>query len=99
MRQPIEVKYLSGETVDLIAVYPDFVLFEEKFQKHPIVLTMDDFRMTDQGFLAWACLTREKKTELSWEDWRNTVESVRYTDEDVDLVPLENHQHIGSSQN
>jgi len=46
--------------------------------------------------LAWACQRREKKTELSWEEWINTVESVKYTDdEDVDLVPLESPQRIG----
>jgi hypothetical protein len=57
---------------------------------------MDDFRMTHQGYLAWACQKREKKTELSWEEWINTVESVKYTDdEDVDLVPLESPQRIG----
>ena len=96
MRQQIEVTFLSGQTVSMIAVYPDFVAFEEKSQTHPIVLSMDDFRMTHQGYLAWACQKREKKTELSWEEWINTVESVKYTDdEDVDLVPLENPQRIG----
>jgi hypothetical protein len=97
MREALEVTYISGDVVQVTAYYPDYVKFEERFDRNPIVVTFDAFRLTNQGFLAWAALTREERVSAPWEEWVNTVENVRIMDEvDTDLVPLEKDQPIGS---
>ena len=98
MRQSLEVTYQDQRVEKVIAFYPDYVKFEERFDRNPIVVTFDDFRLTNQGFLAWAALTREKRTALPWEEWINTVENVKALDDEVEHVPLESSQPIGSSQ-
>ena len=96
MRQALEVLFQDGKVEKVIAFYPDYVKFEERFDRNPIVVTFDDFRLTNQGFLAWAALTREKRTTLPWEEWINTVENVKALDDEVDHAPLESSQPIGS---
>ena len=97
MRQSLEVTYQDGRIEKVIAFFPDFVKFEERFDRNPIVVTFNDFRLTNQGFLAWAALTREKRCAVAWEEWLNTVENVKaLDDEDVEHVPLENTAPTGS---
>lgn len=96
MRQSLEVTYQDGRNEKVVAFYPDYVKFEERFDRNPIVVTFDDFRLTNQGFLAWAALTREKRVTLPWEEWINTVENVKALDDEVEHVPLENTAPIGS---
>lgn len=96
MRQALEVAYQDGRIEKVIAFFPDFVKFEERFDRNPIVVTFNDFRLTNQGFLAWAALTREKRTSLPWEEWLNSVENVKALDDEVEHVPLENTAPIGS---
>jgi|DEB3_MinimDraft_2_1074329.scaffolds.fasta_scaffold00149_6 hypothetical protein len=96
MRQALEVLFQDGTVEKVIAFYPDYVKFEERFDRNPIVVTFDDFRLTNQGFLAWAALTREKRTALPWEEWINTVENVKALDDEVEHPPLESSQPIGS---
>ena len=97
MREALEVTYIAGGKEEVVAYFPDFVKFEERFDKNPIVVTFDAYRVTNQGFLAWAALTREGRTSLPWEEWLNTVENVRVMDEvETDHVPLESDQAIGS---
>lgn len=97
MRQALEVTYQDGRTDHVVAFYPDYVKFEERFDRNPIVVTFDAFRLTNQGFLAWAALTREKRVTTPWEEWLNTVENVKALDDEVDHVPLESQAPIGSS--
>ena len=96
MRQALEVAYQDGRIEKVIAFFPDFVKFEERFDRNPIVVTFNDFRLTNQGFLAWAALTREKRTSLPWEEWLNSVENVKALDDEVEHVPLENTAPTGS---
>ena len=96
MRQSLEVTYQDGRVENVIAFFPDYVKFEERFDRNPIVVTFDAFRLTNQGFLAWAALTREKRTSLVWEDWLATVENVKALDDEVEHVPLESSQPTGS---
>lgn len=97
MREFLEVTYIGGDTEKVTAYYPDFVKFEEKFDKNPIVVSFDQFRLTNQGFLAWAALTREQRITAPWEEWINTIENVKVLD-DEDQVhnPLENTAPTGS---
>jgi len=96
MREFIEITYIGGTTEQVTAYYPDFVAFEAKFDRNPIVVSFDQYRLTNQGYLAWSALTREKRTEASWEDWLNTVENVKILDEDTVHNPLEKNQPTGS---
>ena len=96
MRQALEVLFQDGKVEKVIAFYPDYVKFEERFDRNPIVVTFNDFRLTNQGFLAWAALTREKRVSIPWEEWLNTVENVKALDDEVEHSPLESSQPIGS---
>lgn len=98
MRDSLEVLYQNGNIEKVVAFYPDYVKFEERFDRNPIVTSFDQFRMTNQAYLAWAALTREQRCTLDWEAWINTVENVKILD-DEDSVhnPLESNQPTGSS--
>lgn len=104
MREALEVTYISGDVVQVTAYYPDYVKFEEVFDRNPIVVTFEAFRLTNQGFLAFAALVREGKVpqteanRATFDEWIKTVENVRIMDEvEVDHVPLESDQPTGSS--
>lgn len=97
MREKLEVTYQNGDVETVIAFYPDFVKFEERFDRNPIITTFDQYRVTNQGFLAWAALTREKRITADWETWLATIENVKILDEDVVHNPLESNQATGSS--
>lgn len=104
MREKFEVTYISGDVEQVTAYYPDFCAFEEVFDRNPIIVSFDQYRMTNQGFIAFAALVREKRvnfdapTKANFDAWKNTVENVKVlNDEEVDHVPLENTAHIGSS--
>jgi hypothetical protein len=103
MREKFEVTYISGDVVQVTAYYPDFCDFEEVFDKNPIIVSFDQFRMTNQGFIAFAALVREgrvafdKPTKENFDAWRKTIENVKMLDEEeVEHAPLESDQHIGS---
>ena len=96
MRQAFEVRYQNGTKENIIAFYPDFIVVEEKYDVNPIITSWETFRLKYNACAAWAALTREKKITQPFDEWLNTVENVAALDEDVDLVPLENSQPIGS---
>lgn len=104
MREKFEVTFISGDVVEVTAYYPDFCDFEEVFDRNPIIVSFDQYRMTNQGFIAFAALTREgrsgfdKATKENFDAWRKTVENVKVLDEaEVEHVPLENTAPTGSS--
>lgn len=97
MREKLEVTYQSGEVETVIAFYPDFVKFEERFDRNPVITSWENYRVTNQAFLAWAALTREKRITADWEAWLDTIENVKILDdEDVVHNPLESSQPTGS---
>lgn len=103
MREKFEVTYISGDVVQVTAYYPDFCAFEEVFDRNPIIVSFDQYRMTNQGFIAFAALVREGRvqfdapTKTNFDSWKNTVENVKVlNEEDVDHVPLESSQPTGS---
>lgn len=97
MREKLEVTYQTGDVETVIAFYPDFVKFEERFDRNPIITSFDQYRVTNQAFLAWAALTREGRITAEWEAWLNTIENVKILDEDMVHNPLESNQDTGSS--
>ncbi len=88
MRFPLEVTHRDGKIETCVADYPDLCEFELRFDRSVLKLNTE-LRLTDLGFLAWHSLKRQNKHTLSFEEWNVTVVQVRATDEDTDLVPLE----------
>lgn len=88
MRIALEVEYTTRTKEKCTAEYPDLVAFEERYNRSVLKLN-SELRLSDLGFLAWHALKREGKHTLEHAEWSNTVSVVRATDEDVDLVPLE----------
>ena len=88
MRFALEVTHSNGTTEPCIAEYPDLCAFEEQFDRSVLKLN-SELRLTDLGFLAWHSLKRQNKHALSFADWNLTVVQVRATDEETDIVPLE----------
>lgn len=83
------------QTRTIIAAFPDFIAFEEKYKKS--VASFDEgVTLTQLSFLAWHAEHRMKKTGLDFESWTNDVEMLILADpNEAVIVPLENSQHIG----
>ena len=88
MRIALEVEYRDGSVGQCVADYPDLVAFEEKFDRSVLKLNTE-LKLRDLGFLAWHALRRDDKTSKDFDEWTIAVAIVRATDEDVDIVPLE----------
>jgi hypothetical protein len=103
MRTSLEVHYSNGETIPVVAILPDYTLFEEVFDRSVMRLNTE-LRLSDMSFLCFASLRRQNKITVdsglpvldAWREWEKSVEQVNYTDEDDDLIPLENSQPIGT---
>lgn len=88
MRCPLEVTHSDGRVETCIAEYPDLCEFESTFNRSCLRLN-SELRLTDLGFLAWHSLKRQNKHALPFDQWNLTVTMVRATDEETELVPLE----------
>lgn len=88
MRFSLEVTHKDNRVERVIAEYPDLCAFEEQFDRSVLKLN-SELRLTDLGFLAWHAMKRESRHALPFNEWNLTVVQVRATDEDTDLVPLE----------
>jgi hypothetical protein len=95
MKMNLRVAYNDGKNVEVICSAPDFVAFEEKFDRSVAKLEKE-FRLTDLLWLAWHSLNRKKQSELSWEKWLEVVEDIDTTEESPKIVPLESKANIGS---
>lgn len=103
MRTSLEVHYSNGESIPVVAILPDYTLFEEVFERSVMRLNAE-LRLSDMSFLVFASLRRQNKITVNeatsikeqWREWEKTVDQVNYTDEDDDIAPLESNQHIGS---
>jgi hypothetical protein len=80
MKLGIKVTYQTGESEHVVARFPDFCDFETKWQRS-VARFEHDLRLSDIGWIAWAALTREKRTSAKFDpDWKMTVESVEVQD-------------------
>lgn len=103
MRTSLEVHYSNGESIPVVAILPDYTLFEEVFERSVMRLNAE-LRLSDMSFLVFASLRRQNKITVNeatpikeqWREWEKTVDQVNYTDEDDDIAPLESSQPIGS---
>lgn len=94
MRLLLHVDYLDGSGVDIEASTPDLIAFERQFDK-PFTILGSGLRLEWLCWLAWTCLTRQKKTLDDFEKWLETISSVSFRPEE-DIVPLESNPRIGS---
>jgi hypothetical protein len=80
MKLGIKVNYTTGESEHVVARFPDFCDFEKAWQRS-VARFEHDLRLSDIGWLAWAALTREKRTRAKFDpDWKLTVDSVEVQD-------------------
>ena len=79
----------------IIAAFPDFIAFEQKFNKS-VARFEAELTLTDLGFLAWHSEHRQKQTGLDFDSWINDIESLELGDQaNAVIVPLEISQPIG----
>lgn len=75
MRISLRVKYLSGDSKEVICSASDLVKFENHFNIS-IGRIEEDMKISYLLFLVHASETRTKATTLSFDNWVDTVESV-----------------------
>lgn len=81
MKLALTVKFINGETVDVDAVFPDFINFE-KHRNKSVVRLESNMELTDLAWLAWHSEKRRGQTSLKFDpDWYTTVESVEVRDD------------------
>jgi hypothetical protein len=79
----------------IIAAFPDFIAFEQKFNKS-VARFEAELTLTDLGFLAWHSEHRQKQTGLDFDSWINDIESLELGDQaNAVIAPLEISQPIG----
>ena len=69
------LKYADKTEKTIVANAADFIAFESKFDKS-IGILQSDPRLTYLLFLAWNSEKRKKGTDLEFDAWVETIESV-----------------------
>jgi hypothetical protein len=75
MRINLAIEQLDGTKLDVTASAIDLVRFEERYDISVAKLEKE-MKLTHLLFLAHSSLKRQKKTDLDFEAWVETVESV-----------------------
>ena len=75
MRINLKVELGDGKVQEVVCSAPDLVKFEDKYNISVAKLE-SEMKLTHLLFLAYASLSRQKQTTLSFEDWLETVNSV-----------------------
>jgi len=78
----LQIIFTDGSTRQATATAADLIAFESHFNISVASLARDP-RLTYMFFLGWAVEKRTKKTELSFEEWTETVSLVTEGDEEV----------------
>lgn len=94
MRVALHVEYSDGSGVDVDATAPDLIAFERNFDK-PFSVFIEAVRLEYLLWLAWQTVKRRGKTDLEFDAWSETVESIVIGDA-ADPVPLESKAPTGS---
>lgn len=81
MRFNLLIKFANGTEKEVTASTPDLVAFEDKFNISVGKLATEQ-RLGHLLFLAWHSEKRTKSTELTYELWLETIESVGASDLD-----------------
>ncbi len=93
IRIALQIQYNDERTELVTATAADAIAFERHFDKPISVINTG--RIEYMWWIAWHAVTRSKKTELSFDEWLDTVGEVADEETD-DIVPLERSQFIGS---
>jgi hypothetical protein len=75
MKINLEVTFANGSTVEANCSAPEIVKFEDKFDIS-ISNAARDLRVSHLLFLAYSWAKRTKQTELSFDEWTETVENI-----------------------
>jgi hypothetical protein len=94
MKINLEVKTLDDVTKKVTARLADFVAFEEA-KNRSVANFQTELKIGDLAWLAWHASKRNEKTEMTFEQWIETVDSVEVGTDSSVIVPLENPQPTG----
>ena len=95
MRVMITTTYEDGSTVDSSASTVDLAKWEDKYDRSVAEL-WDKRRLNDFLWMAWHSLARRKLTDLDYDSWLETVDTITIGEDD-DPAPLESTPSTGRS--
>ncbi len=75
MKLNLQINYKDETEKTVEATARDFVAFEEKFDMS-ITRLEKEAKLTHFFFMAWNVEKRNKSTDLGFEDWLDSIESV-----------------------
>lgn len=75
MKLNLQINYKDETEKTVEATARDFVAFEEKFDMS-ITRLEKEAKLTHFFFMAWNVEKRSKSTDLAFEDWLDSIESV-----------------------
>jgi hypothetical protein len=79
MKLTLRIEFSDGTTRDILVSAADMVAFEDKYNTS--IARLEEARIGWLLFLAWHSEKRRKATELEFEAWLDTVETVGQTDD------------------
>jgi hypothetical protein len=74
MKLTLRIEFADGTHKDILVSAADMVAFEDKFDTS--IARLEEARIGWLLFLAWHSEKRRKSTELDFEAWLDTVDSV-----------------------
>jgi hypothetical protein len=81
MQIPFIVEFVDGNTEKVVTGTPDFIAFEERYNL-AITTIQSDPRLTYLSFIVWNSLRRTKRTDKSFEDFVETLDTITGDDAD-----------------
>jgi hypothetical protein len=79
MKLTLRIEFSDGTHKDILVSAADMVAFEDKYNLS--IAKLEEARMGWLLFLAWHSEKRRKATELDFEAWLDTVETVGQTED------------------
>lgn len=80
MKMNLRVTFDDKKIEEVSATARDLVAYENNFSKS-IAALETDFRITDLLWIAWHWLHRQDKTQKSFEDWCDDVDTIEASEE------------------
>jgi hypothetical protein len=84
MKIGLTVKFITGESADVDAVFADFIAFEKprpEGRGKSVTVLQSEMFLTDLAFLAWSCEKRRGRTTLGFDAWNSTVDEIGVREE------------------
>jgi hypothetical protein len=83
MKITLLIEYADGTKKEVTVSAADMVAFENKYDIS--IARLDEARISWLLFLAWHSEKRRKETDLDYEAWLDTVDSVGSSDDPKDM--------------